>query len=62
MIERVYEEHNDNSLRRICVNYYKETENWERLKKLSGYDFKKDRFVEIKQTDKDRSMHLRYFP
>jgi hypothetical protein len=25
MVERVYEEHNDNSLRRICVNYYKET-------------------------------------
>jgi hypothetical protein len=46
LIERMYEEHiNDNSLKRICVNYYKETENWEKLRKLPSYDFKRDRFV-----------------
>jgi hypothetical protein len=35
----------DNSIKRICVNYYKEVENWSKLKKLNGYNFKKDQFT-----------------
>jgi len=35
------------------VDFYKETENWSRLKELKGYSFKKDKFV--KDVRKDHS-------
>ena len=44
LVERFYHDHiYETSVRRVCVEYYKEMKCWDKLKRLQGYDHRKDR-------------------
>lgn len=43
----------------MCIDYFKETKQWDKLKRMDGYDFKKDKFVEPKYYDRDLGMPFR---
>jgi ABC-type sulfate transport system substrate-binding protein len=49
LVEKTYTDYlQSDNVKRICVEYYKDLKRNDILKKLQGYDYKKDRFIKIK--------------
>ena len=58
LVHNVYTDNMENKqMRRMCVDYYKEMEDWEKLKNLSGYNFKKDKFVDPPKKEEKTSYY-----
>ena len=58
LIKTTYNENSQSKeIRRLCVEYYKETENWEILTNLKGYNFKKDRLQEKPKEEEEHPFY-----